>query len=247
MPRRGAVVFSRPTIDPSKAYLFGRWWLWWPVGEAGIRALDVIDLGGDLATRVDLRLALDEHDPAFFVACGHGSPTQLAGQYDALGRPDIMLDLRNADWMRGRIVFLLSCSTAKELGPKIIEQGGVAYIGYSEDFYWIVKNPNRPGGDPYARAFGSAVVAVPLTLLRGGTVQAAYERSIETFNKYIEHWRQSEDPYAREMIKFLLWDRDATTTLGDLEATVVESRLPVVLIRAVLLGLLGTLFFKVVR
>ena len=241
MPRRGAVVFSRPTIDPTKAYLFGRWWLWRCVGESTLRALDVVDLEGDLATRVDLRLALDEKDPAFFVACGHGSPTRLAGQYDALGRPDIMLDLGNADWMAGRVVYLLSCSTGKELGPKIIEQGGIAYIGYSEDFYWIVMDPNRPGGDLYARGFGSATATVVLTLLRGGTVQAAYKNSVKTFDKYIEYWRQSEDPFGREIVKWLIWDRDATVALGDIQATVVEPRPLVVLIRAALFGLF-TLF-----
>ena len=241
MSRRGVVVFSRPSIDPTKAYLFGRWWLWRCVGESTLRALDVVDLEGDLATRVDLRLALDEKDPAFFVAYGHGSPTQMAGQYDALGRPNIMLDLGNAGWMHERIIYLLSCSCGKELGPKIIELGGEAYIGYNEDFYWIVRDPNRPGGDPYARGFGSAVVAVVLTLLRGGTVQMAYERSIETFNKYIEYWRQSEDPYAREAVKFLLWDRDCTIALGNVQATIVEPRPLVALIRAALLGLF-TLF-----
>ena len=202
------------------------------------------DLEGDLATRVDLRLALDEKDPAFFVACGHGSPTQLAGQYDALGIPDIMLDLGNADWMAGRVVYLLSCSTGKELGPKIIEVGGAAYMGYNENFYWVVKNPNKPGWDLYARGFGSAVAAVVLTLLRGGDVTQAYNHSIETFDKYIEYWRKSNDPYGREIVKWLLWDRDATVALGDVQATVVEPRPPAVLIRAGLLGLFGALFFR---
>ena len=209
--------------------------------EAGIRGLDVVDLEGDLASRVDLWLALDGKDPAFFTGVGHGSPTQFAGQYDALGRPDIMLDLGNADWMAGRVVYLLSCLTAKELGPKIIEEGAISYVGYVADFYWVVMNPNRPGGDPYARGFGSATAAVVLTLLRGGDVGQAYNRSIETFDKYIEYWRNSEDPYAREVIKWLIWDRDATIALGDLQATVVEPRPPVVLIRAGLVGLLTAL------
>ena len=207
------------------------------MGEAGVRGLEVTDLEGELATRVDLRLALDWKDPAFFAGVGHGSSTQFAGQYDALGRPDIMLDLGNADWMQGRVVYLLSCSTGKELLPKIIELGGTACIGYSEDFYWVVRDPNRPGGDPYARGFGSAVAAVVLTLLRGGDVSQAYNRSIETFDRYIEYWRNSEDPYAREVIKWLIFDRDATVALGDVQATVVEQRPLVVLIRAGLLGL----------
>ena len=244
MPRRGTVVFSRPTIDPTKAYLFGRWWLFRCVGESTLRALNVVDLEGDLATRVDLRVALDEKDPAFFVAYGHGNPTTMVGQYDAFGKPDIMLDLGNADWMAGRVVYLLSCETGKELGPEIIEAGGEAYIGYNESFYWYVKKPDRPGGDLWARGFGSAVAAVVLTLLRGGTVQAAYERSIKTFDKYIEYWRQSEDPFAREILKWLIWDRDATVALGNIGATVVEPRPPVVLIRAGLLGFFSFLLFR---
>jgi len=110
---------------------------------------------------------------------------------------------------------LLSCVTAKELGPDAVENKGcVTYIGYSEPFGWIFSPPaGDPLVDPYARGF-----------FEPGD---AFRASIDVWNRWIDFWSGSPDPMAPWILQWLIHNRDVQKLIGNETATVaVPTALP---------------------
>jgi len=172
-------------------------------------------------------------NPSLVVGFGHGASDTWAGQYiKTEDGYSILLTPANADLMVGRVVYLLSCFTAQELGPDMINSGATAYAGYNQEFTWVGSNTSFPAIDPQAAPFGRAATAYPKELIGGKTVGSAKEKAINVFNEEIARWEKSTDPYAREVVKWLLWDRDAFTVLGDETAVGFEPKLAVGLIAA---------------
>ena len=219
--------------------------------------MPVEDLEGDLATERGLREAIARSNFGCFLGCGHGSEVCFTGQFVG-GGYEVMLvtpgkcgvtryesNRDNTELMRGRIVYLLSCLAGKRLGPALIAAGARAFIGYKDIFVFVVRShpecrPWPPAMDPYATPFARVTLPIVLSLIRGRTVGEAYEASMNAYEREIERWVKSPDPIAREIIKFLIWDRDATVLLGDSEARASEPRSMEVLARVTLLGFLGT-------
>ncbi|MEM4846750.1 MAG: hypothetical protein QW794_03210 [Thermosphaera sp.] len=122
----------------------------------------------------------------------------------------------NVDPLKGRGVYLLSCSTAKELGYDIVNKGGKAYVGYYEDFTWVVGELSTdPYGDIYQASFFRPIEVFLKALADGKTIKEATDAQVDQFNKEIEYWRNSGDPYAVYVIYYLIWDRDAIRLYGD--------------------------------
>ncbi|MBA7686416.1 hypothetical protein ES703_94863 [subsurface metagenome] len=109
----------------------------------------------------------------------------------------------------------------------MISKGAVAYAGYNQPFIWTVVDPSSPAMDRLAAPFGKASTMFPKVLVGGRIVREAKAKAIETFNQEIERWERSTDPYAREVVKWLLWDRDAFTVLGNEEARGLDPKLAI--------------------
>ena len=92
-----------------------------------------------------------------------------------------------------------------ETRPAIAAQPDTYYIGYTEDFIFAGFSP----GDQYSQPFGDCSNAIAKTLLRGGTIQEAYNAGIAKFDQEIARWQQSNDPSAPFMVSALLHDREA--------------------------------------
>jgi hypothetical protein len=67
---------------------------------------------------------------AYITGAGHGLYDTFKGHNDGIIW-DTSMDLSP---LRGTIVHLFSCRTAKKLGPQILQQGARAFWGYREDF-----------------------------------------------------------------------------------------------------------------
>lgn len=240
---RNAAIVTNPNRDSPEnggtqgPYAYGVVWmgsvinsLFW---RGGFRQV----LQGDAAVGRKFEDATVSLDPSLIVGFGHGSEEIWTGQYvEAEGRYSVLLTPINADLMVGRVVYLLSCYTAQELGPEMIQRGAVAYGGYNQAFTWVGADPSSPATDRLAAPFGRASTAYPKEIIAGKTVKVAKDKAIEVFNQEMERWEQSDDPYAREVVKWLLWDRDAFTVLGNEEAVGFIPSTRTVIIAAAAIG-----------
>jgi len=83
----------------------------------------------------------------------------------------------------------------------------------------------EPYTDWMAEAFYRSSNEFPVTLIHGETVDVARARCITEYNKWINVWEteRSDDKYAAEVIKWLIYDRDGLVVLGNTLATIVVS------------------------
>lgn len=186
--------------------------------EAIKQGIMLTELQKDQAVKAPVWDTLAREDPIFVNGVGHGNTWVYTG--DSLS---IIFTTTECDILAGRIVYLLSCLTAIELGPAIIKAGGVAYGGYNIPWAWMTENDQI---DPYiewhAEGFYRATNEFPIALIQGETVARARDRCIAEYNRWITIWEteRTDDQYAADTIKWLIYDRDGLTVLGDLNALI---------------------------
>jgi len=72
-------------------------------------------------------------------ALGHGSKDT----YTVIDTEPFLSTVLNLDLVKDRVISLLSCLTAKELGAAIVQAGAIAYFGYSEEVITFAERGNR--------------------------------------------------------------------------------------------------------
>lgn len=251
MPRDVALVVRANRDSPENGgtagpMAYGNLWMSWVLNSLRWRGGARGELRGDDAIGEKFEGAVKTEDPSFVTVCGHGSPDTLVGQYlEAERGYSTLMTTGSAGLMSGRVVYLLSCLTARELGPSMVRQGALAYAGYRDEFVWIVESPESPATDRFAAPFGSASTAFPTALVEGKTVREAKERTLAVFEREIERWEKSPDPYAREVVKWLLWNRDSLTVEGDEEIRGLEPRIALgLLLSAVAIGVVAFIIIR---
>jgi len=208
VPRLNVLVATRPNHDLPTSYC--HYWHGLVLREARRLGLTVHDLPSESAKRAEFEEVVRAADPLFFLGEGHGVPTKFTGQ-----DLDVLMEACvNDDLMAGRVAYLLSCSTGAELGPSCVEKGCLAFLGYNHLFGFLVIAPYDPATDPYARSFQLASNSIPLTLIRGGTTGRARLNAVVEFNRQIDLWVRSENPFAPLVIQWLVHDRDVLVLYG---------------------------------
>ena len=178
--------------------------------------LDVTDLQKGDAVRSNILSYLLAKDPLLFTGFGHGNTDVFTDDAE-----QVVFDLNNVELMRGRIVRLLSCLTAQELGPAMIAAGAVAYLGYAVEWTWIQDDQAiDPYLEKYGEGFYKSADADLFSLAAIKTVGTAYQDGLNTYQYWIDRWRASSDPYAGDVIAWLLWDKEGYRAMGDMSATV---------------------------
>jgi len=184
------------------------------------KGFDVVDISGSNAIRNNIYNMISCFDPVFFMGMGHGNECMYTDDKEQPVWGCISYPPNN---LNNRIVYLWSCLTGRSLGPKIIELGGKAYAGFTEEWVWLTTDGTKgdPYDDPYAHCFFESGNELAKTLFDGHNFSDAKNASIAKYNEWINYWKTEgiTDPNASEMIKWLAWDRDALITLGDETAT----------------------------
>lgn len=86
---------------------------------------------GPMARRIYVAAKAQQPGVVHLTGVGHGSYTIYMGHYY-----DPIFEVGNysSSEATGKIVHLLSCETARDLGPDFVKNGCAAYFGYDEDF-----------------------------------------------------------------------------------------------------------------
>jgi len=178
--------------------------------------VQVADVKANQAVKSNVLKAVQDNDPIYFMGFGHGNSGVFTGDDE---QP--ILDLTNVALMKGRVVNLLSCLTAQQLGPAMIQAGALGYIGYYEEWTWIQEDLTQdPYVDPYAASYYKSHDEAGKLLGAKKKLADSANGMVALYQQFIDQWRQSSDPYASEMVTWLTWDRDALRVLGNLDATI---------------------------
>ena len=172
----------------------------------------IVDIEKEQANKDPVYQAIDLHDPLYFYGFGHGSQTRYTGDAE-----EDIFTVDECDKLANRNVYLLSCLTANQLGPAIVEAGAESYAGFNISWTWITSSgtDGDPYDDPYAYGFYESANELWNAIVDGKTMQDAVQASIDKYNQWIDYWYYDNpgDPSSQDAIMWLIHDRDGLVLL----------------------------------
>jgi len=205
------MLITRPKHDETTDYLYC--WSKEVIDAASKKGFKVLDLSGDKATRGNLENMNFKMRPSFIFINGHGDYDKVCGHDN-----EVLIQSGDENDFENKIIYTLSCNSGKILGQSLVESGVSAYIGYTEEFSFIVDTSCSctPLKDDFANAFKEASNIIPISLIKGNSSEDAYKKSQEIFKKHISQFRRSDAPVGSEHIVFcLVWDMHHQVLIGD--------------------------------
>ena len=210
---------TTPSSDRTTRYISV--WADHTIEELKSKRLQFIVLSKERATADTFASMLKKHNFSLIFLNGHGGPDLVCGHDD-----EVLVEAgKNAVALKGVVVYALSCSSAKTLGPVAVQSGAKAYIGYNEDFIFFIspEKMSRPKEDRTAEMFLTPANHVVVSLAKGHTAGEATDRAKNYFYKSIQKLVSSESSIDdREYIRYLIWDMKSLVCLGNREAVVVS-------------------------
>ncbi len=183
------------------------------------KGLKVLDCDRKKANRKTVQQMIQEQKPELVMFNGHGNLTTICGQKNEA----LIKQSENEEILNEKIIYARSCSTASSLGHSSVKNGAKAYIGYTEDFVFLIDNSRTasPLKDEFAKPFLTASNQIIKSLLNGRTALEAHQRSQNVFGEQIEALQKSDaPPEAQHMLPWLFWDKTSQTIIGDKNAQI---------------------------
>jgi hypothetical protein len=213
------------------------------VEAARARGLNLKDFDG-YCRREDLKADLDSRNPIFILHGAHGGRNVVTSD-DAPGlagsmlyllcsppRPELNYQVAcpspNHSWLRGRVMYTLSCLSASVLGEEAVKAGALAYLGWRDLLWVMVVRSEIPDVASWDEACWDACLAGVVKLLDGGSAREAREETYKRFSYWIDYYNAHRDPYGIWLITqwVLLTDRDGFVQLGNPDARVASPTHP---------------------
>lgn len=177
----------------------------------------VTDLNTTDAEKTPVLDGLSQKDPLGLYGFGHGNPSVFTGNSETA----IFSAGDDLSILNGRVVYLLSCLTAQQLGQAIVNSGAKAYAGFMQEWQWVIAGTTDD--DPYLDEIGlgffESANELWKAMIDGATLRQALTASIAKYNQWIDHWFEIGGPYISEIIGALAHDRDILMAYGDLNAS----------------------------
>ncbi len=205
------LLITRPMHDDTTAYLHA--WSKVLIDAATQHGFKVLNLEGVKAIRKNLE-SYSKVGPAFIVFNGHGDEKSVTGHNNEV----LVKAGDNEAMLKESVVYSITCRSAKELGVASVNAGAKAYVGYREDFVFMVdKNKEtRPLEDEIAGLFLSHSQTFSNSIIKGNSVGDSYEKAK---NELFRNFTASlvSDP---SMAEWLWWDYSNFVCLGDARAAI---------------------------
>lgn len=209
-------LITRPNYDKETAYIHS-----FSKGIVIIAKEDkdihMTELEGPKATKVNLENALKKSQSKLVFLNGHGDETVVLGHKD-----EPILTESNVNLLNGKIVYALACESLAVLGKIAIEKGVKAYIGYAEEFKWVVdlSRTSTPDKDQNAAPFRKVCFVLGKNLLSGVSAGKSIELAKEEYKRLIKNYGTSADNYGDAPLigLFLSWNLTFLGLVGDSNA-----------------------------
>lgn len=168
-------------------------------------------LYGMIDRRLPFQLSAPRSD--VIIGMGHGDVDAFTGQNEVIILQVGQYDSREVE---GKVVKLLSCQTGVELGPDLVANGCVAYLGYTDDYLWVCDADlaSTPWSDAMAATCLMPVIDGLNALLDGRTAKEAFDIELEG---YTRNALAEDDELIKACIEF---NMDNAVLLGNPEARV---------------------------
>ncbi len=206
---------TRPDHEPTVQYLFA----WAKIILENIQRKNIftIDLSSSDANKNKFTSSVRKYKPSFIYLNGHGSRYSVTG----FNNEPILSFADNEEITKDSVVYALSCQSAKSLGKSCISNGAKSYLGYTDDFIFVFNETsvNNLTEDKTAAFFLNPSNDLAESILDGKTSGEALENSQNGFEQSIIKFSLSDaTAEERELLPYLLWDREHQVCLGDSQA-----------------------------
>ncbi len=182
--------------------------------EANKRAgQTILELIGTDATPENALKQLQTMNPIVFSMVGHGNGTTTSLECTAFlmntESPELNL-------LKDKVISLVSCLTAQQLGPAIIDAGAKAYVGYKEEFWFFIGDAagtTRAVQSPFLAAF-----QFEASLLQGKSVTDARNEQLAKFDEEITYWTSGDgknDVNSMELSRIQEMNKSNSVFLGE--------------------------------
>jgi len=156
--------------------------------EANKRPMQtIVELVGVDASPENALKQLRTMNPIVFSLVGHGNETTTSLECTAVL---VNTESPELDLLKDKVVSLVSCLTAQQLGPAIIDAGAKAYVGYKEEFWFFIGDAagtTRAVQSPFLSAF-----QFEASLLQGKSVRDARNEQLAKFDEEITYWTSGD-------------------------------------------------------
>lgn len=208
-------LLTRPEHDDTTHYLSS--WCQATIGLAQEKGIKVLDLHREKANASEIENRINQFSPDLVVLNGHGSENAVMGHRN---QPLIQAG-KNENLLSSRVVYAISCKSAKSLGPTSVQAGAINYTGYDDDFIFVYepRNAARPLHDETARLFLEPSKIFVDSLLKGNTVDESRKRAANLLRK---NMLKSLSGAGKDtnVARFLWWDLKHFVSHGDMNATI---------------------------
>lgn len=209
------LLITRPEHDDTTYYLSH--WSKKAIETAKSKGIKIFDLFRKRANKKEVLSMINKQKPSLVIFNGHGNDDSIAGYNDE----PLVIAGKNEGLLKEKVTYALSCKSGKILGPKSIDSGARAYIGYDDDFIFIY-NPNKmtnPLRDNTARLFLEPSNKLIISLIKGNSSEESCRRSQTVFKDNMKKLLSSEaTPEETSMVRYLWWDMIHQVCLGDKKA-----------------------------
>lgn len=208
-------LITRPHHDDTTYYLSN--WSKETIKIAENHGAKVLDLQGEDANKEEFESKIKKFSPRLVMLNGHGDADSVTGHKNQM----LVKAGINEELLKSKIVYALSCKSAKILGPKSVHAGALNYTGYEDDFIFVYEPElfSRPLSDKTAGLFLEHSNIFVEALIKGRSAGESFERSKDalrkSFNRAISTLEQ--DPTTA---RFLWWNLKNFKSHGDANVSV---------------------------
>jgi hypothetical protein len=209
------ILVTQPNHDLTTKYISS--WAEKVVALAKKKNVKVIALKSKRANKKEFILLNQKTNPRLIFFNGHGNDDLISGQNNEI----LVQAGKNDDCLRGKIIYALSCRSAKKLGKSSIKKGTKAYLGYKEDFIFNYNQEkvSAPLQDKIAQMFLEPSNLLVSLLVENHSTGKAWKKSQEDFKKKAISIIAGRDKVAiNSFLPCLLWDMKHQVCLGNKKA-----------------------------
>ncbi len=211
------LLITRPRHDTTVEYL--SYWSKEIIKSAKDNNMRVLDCLDKQANKEKVTNYLKKQKPELVIFNGHGNEKTVGGY----NNEELIKSGENEELLKSKIVYSIACSTAAKLGKKAYDKGTKAFIGYEQEFAFVVDSTreSNPSKDKNSRPFKKASNAVALSLIKGNTAEEAFEKSQKTYSELIREYSTSTTNKEHKEIRFwLFWNKRFQKLIGKKKVTI---------------------------
>jgi len=205
------LLITRPEHDDTTHYLSN--WSKEIIDIAENKNIKVFDLNREKAIRNNVELRLNKMSCNLTFFNGHGDFNVIGGH----NNEPLIIGGENEGLLKSKIVYAISCKSAKELGPKSVKIGAISYTGFDDDFIFVYEpeNISRPLHDNTAKLFLEPSQLFVKSLIKGNSVKEGMEK---TKKLLADNFLKALNSNDTNSAKYLWWNLKHFVSHGDVDA-----------------------------